>query len=766
MNAPLRPFPVDLNGVWEMAYALEPTEPFPSNLDELKETGWSILEARVPGNFELDLQRNGRIEDPFCGMNIVSLFVYEKAHVWWGRRFPCRVPEGHRASLVLEGLDCYGEVFLNGTLLGETDNMLVEHRFDVTDLLRGENEIFIHVRPALLQAQSVDYPAYVAAGGIQYESLYVRKAPHMYGWDIMPRALSSGLWRPAHIDFLPENRLSSLFLETLSLSQSGDRAQMLLHYGVAVNNWGQDLWEVALEGHCGTSHVRTRDVLRFSAGKLRLDVLNPVLWWPNGYGEPSLYECRASLLRNGQEVDALEFRTGIRTVSLDRTSLTDREGSGEFQFRINGVKIFCKGSNWVPLDAYHSRDEERVDKAIELAVNAHCNMLRCWGGNVYESDRFFDLCDEKGLMVWQDFAMACAVYPQDETFANRLAEEAQRTIRRLRKHPSLILWAGDNECDQAFSWFGLGDPNQNVLTRKVLPEVLRQEDPHRPYLPSSPYIDERAYRASGHDLPEDHLWGPREYYKGQYYVRSTAHFASEIGYHGCPSPESIREFISKDKLWPPWDNEEWRLHGTSPVPGYTAFDFRIQLMANQVRALFGMVPDTLEDFAFASQVTQAEAKKFFIERFRSAKWRRTGILWWNLLDGWPQFSDAVVDYYFRAKLAYHVICRSQQHLCLILREPEDQAQDLVVSNDTRRMFEIEYEVRDTVEDKLVLAGIGHPLPNEVTWLGRVPYDMDQQRFYRIHWTGEGVQGNNHYLAGKPPFSLEQLRKGYGCAGYL
>src|SRR5439155_26535148 len=276
----------------------------------------------------------------------------------------------------------------------------------------------------------------------------------------------------------------------------------------------------------------------------------------------------------------------------------------------NGERLFVLGTNWVPLDAYHSRDRDRIGPALDLVEDLGCNMIRCWGGNVYEDDRFYERCDRAGILVWQDFTMACAIYPQDGEFRRRLETEVRQVVRRLRQHPSIALWVGDNECDQKYmSGHRRRDPNDNGLTREVIPGVLRDEDPSRAYLPSSPYADAVAFAAGEAYLPENHLWR-RDFYKDTFYTASLCHFASEIGYHGCPSPDTLRKFLSPDKVWPFSDNEEWLLHSTSPIPGVDIHDYRVDLMARQVRTLFGSVPESLDDFAFASQSSQAEALKF------------------------------------------------------------------------------------------------------------------------------------------------------------
>jgi beta-mannosidase len=385
-------------------------------------------------------------------------------------------------------------------------------------------------------------------------------------------------------------------------------------------------------------------------------------------------------------------------------------------------------------------------------------MIRCWGGNVYEEQRFFDLCDEKGIMVWQDFAFACCRYPQTEDFLAQVRAEVQAVAEKLRNHPSLAVWCGDNEIDMAYLADGLS-PEHNRLTREAIPQVLHRCDPQRAYVPSSPYAPPAAARASDAwtRTPEQHLWGPRGYYKSPFYTHHSAHFIGEIGYHGCPSVASIRHFISPAALWPWQDNDEWQVHAVYHWRHHAIDRDRIKLMANQVRELFGSIPDDLETFVLASQITQAEAKKFFVEATRLRKWRTSGILWWNVLDGWPQFSDAVVDYYFVPKLAYHYIRRAQQPVCLILGEPgPDKYLPVVVSNDSRRPVEVRYRVW-TAEGETVAAGTASVPANQNWQVHRIRTYAGDQRLYLMTWEVDGRTFGNHHLAGYPPISLERYR---------
>jgi beta-mannosidase len=258
-------------------------------------------------------------------------------------------------------------------------------------------------------------------------------------------------------------------------------------------------------------------------------------------------------------------------------------------------------------------------------------------------------------------------------------------------------------------------------------------------------------------MPEQHLWGPRDYYKSRFYLESTAHFASEIGYHGCPGVSSLRRFLDADRLWPWQDNAQWRVHAADQVPGGGPYAYRIKLMADQVRELFGAEPAGLPDFALASQASQAEAKKFFIEMFRIAKWRRTGIIWWNLLDCWPQFSDAVVDWYGAKKLAWWYIRRAQAPVLLMLGEPEDWRCRLVAGNDTLRDAEGEFSVADADTGGTLLEGRYRSPANANAVLGSLPVSRGDHRLFLIRWTAQGRAWGSHYLLGAPPFSLERYK---------
>ena len=545
-----------------------------------------------------------------------------------------------------------------------------------------------------------------------------------------------------------------MYFVTNKVDLKRQKASMRFYINADLSGSLAQEYSVRIEGHCRESSFCREEKLWHNTQAFAFSMEDCRFWWPKNAGEPNLYDTKVSLLKNGQVRDTYRLKVGVRCVELDMTDSSDQAGSGEFCFKINGKKIFVLGTNWVPLDAFHSQDPVRLEKALELLADIGCNMVRCWGGNVYESEEFFDYCDAHGIMVWQDFAMGCAVYPEDAAFAEHLEKEAIYQIKRLRNHAALALWAGDNECDVAYyEWNGFKrDPNQNRLTREVLKDAVKMHDYARPYLPSSPYMSEAVFQGKG-TTPEMHLWGPRDYFKGDFYKNTFCHFASETGYHGFPSPRSLKSFLKEpEKLYKAKrvPTEEYLVHAASMETTMDApYAYRINLAFDQVVTLFGTASENFEDFLRQSQISQAEAKKYFIEKFRIDKWKRTGIIWWNLLDGWPQISDAVVDYYFCKKLAYHYIKRSQEPVCLMFDEPKDGKARLMGVNDLPKDVLVTWRVTrvgsDDDKTQVVLAGQNSICADAAVEIGSLPVCDNEKEFYLIEWEKDGICYKNHYF---------------------
>ena len=757
---------MSLDGIWKLAWEKDENvnEREFVTPEQIEQAGLPMIDAKVPGNSELALSEAGILpKDLFFGKNILSVQDYEDCHFWYFRTFDATevMAEENTDKIVLhfEAVDTISKIYLNGELIGETDNMFIPYEFEAKGLKAEGNTLVVHFLPVCIEARKYPIDAGSQAQPYNYDSLQIRKAGSCFGWDIMPRTVTTGIWRSVSLAAKAKDRIDEAFVYTIEIDKAHDKAKVELFYNITVSKGSLKNYAVKFEGSCGDSSFSvTTDRVWHTAGRIAASVSNAKFWWPGDMGDHNLYAVKVGLYRDGILLDEKQLKLGIRKVRLERTSFAGDKDC-EFCFYVNDERLFVKGSNWVPVDAFHSRDKERLPAILPMLTELGCNAVRCWGGNVYEDDIFYDYCDENGIVVWQDFAMGCGIYPQDERFQKILSDEADIIIKRLRNHPSIILWAGDNECDCAYGWGGLNrDPNANLLTRVVLKNAVERNDPTRPYLPSSPYIDQAAYDKYGcsdSHTSEQHIWGPRDYFKAPFYANTTAHFASETGYHGCNSPESMKRFISEEKLWPWNDNDEWLVHAaTMDGTMNSSYAYRIELMAKQVREMFGYIPDNLEQFAVASQISQAEAFKFFIEHFRTAKWRRTGIIWWNLIDGWPQFSDAVVDYYGYKKRAFDYIKRSQYAVGMMFDEPNGWTMPLMAVNDTREEKMAEYQVTDLSNDRIVLAGEVKIPANSACVADSVPNSMSKHTVYLIEWKCGGATYKNHYLTGKPPYDLD------------
>ncbi len=750
---------ISLNGDYLLRYYDQQLEVPPAKED------MQSIPAKVPGNVEIDLMNAGILPDIYFGNNIKQLRPYEFYGWIYEKEFEApEVGPKQRIFLNFGGVDCVATYFLNGQEFAKSDNALIEHRFDVTDIIKpGKNLLEVKIDSPILYAAQQGYEANSNALEFTYEGLKVRKAPSQYGWDIMPRAVSAGLWRDVELQIENPTEIDRLYLATVDLGKDSAWLTCTYQLHTDVHNYADLALRITgcLKGAVAFVHEKP---ITFVAGRFEIQVQNPALWWPMGYGEANVYDIKCELLHKGETIADYDTSLGIRKVKLNLTDITDAKG-GDFSIHVNGEKILCKGSNWVPADAMHSRDAGRYERMLDLWVDTNSNILRCWGGNVYEDHAFYDYCDRHGIMIWQDFTMACGLYPLDEAFLDVMRKEAESVVIKLRNHPSIILWSGDNECDAFYAMAGsIHDPAVNRLTREVLPQVVVRQDPYRQFLPSSPYISPETFKLSGGDygkmeqlMPENHLWGPRDYYKSTYYSQAVSHFVSETGYHGCNSLSSMKNFISPDKLWPWQNNDEWLTHAAEMSGETGPYAYRIQLMADQIHEMFGFDPDNLEDFILASQMSQAEAKKFFVEITRVKKWRRTGVIWWNMIDGWPQFSDAVVSYDYIKKLAYYYIKRSQQPLCLMMSEPQDWHINLMAGNDTLQDSKGSYRVTDGDTGEVVAQGEFEAPKNATTQVCAVRISHGDQRLFLIEWEAGGVKGANHYVLGMPPLSFEQYK---------
>jgi len=750
---------LSLDGNWELAYFPEGSIK-PENIVKSDGEILTWIEAKVPGNCQLDLVRRGELPDPFVGLN-TKMFRGQEFYEWWYRKkfFLGEEWRGKRLEILFEGIDTFATVWLNRKLVGEAKNMFIPHSFNITKHVKfnEKNTLLVRIRSADLSVRGKDLDGTYDVMH-SYERLWARKAAHSFGWDICPRLVTTGLWRSVSIIPHKTPEIMDFFFKVIHADQKHARIVISVTLDLPRSDPGELYLEVY--GHCDDSQFSSRRKVLTSFVEVYVDVVNPKLWWPRDLGSPNLYDVTLKLVKEGEILDEKHAHLGIRTVRL----LQERQPDGgvSFIFVINGEKVFAKGSNWVPADAFHGRDIKRIPKILELFSDLNCNMIRVWGGGVYESDEFYNFCDREGIMVWQDFMYACAIYPQVDEFLDIARQEAEVIVRRLRNHPCIVLWCGDNEVDQLYAALGF-NPSRNKISRVVLRDVCNRLDPTRPYWPSSPHTPSKPTEPNYPKEGDSHIWHHGTYFKAPEYSEDKSRFISEIGHLAAPHVDSIKQFISEGKVWPK-DKDEWNHHFGTHVD-LQFLPQRLQRMEDSIRKYFGKVPDRLEDYVLASQIVQAEALKFWIERARQRKFECGGILWWNVMDCWPQFSDAVVDYYFRKKLAYDYIKRVQRPLLISLSEQVADELPIIVINDTLNNVTVEFEVEAySLKGKMPYKKRGRAeIPkNEKKCVGSVKIaELDSNAnppyLFILRLSFDDKEFENHYLYGCIPFRLEDYK---------
>lgn len=708
----------------------------------------------LPHDVALSVTGYKTADELYFSTNVYKTQDYEDVHSFYYTDFDA---EEGVYKLTLNRVDLFSEVFLNGEKVLTTDNAFISFEKEVK--LLKKNSLVVHLLPTAVVVK--DAPVSPASFALKYNgaSLNARRPAYSFGWDIFPRIALGGIFDAVRFSPVKKDEIKESYFYTVSVT--GDKAKVAVNCLFKLSGDNPSEYSVEITGKCGDSRFYVKDRLWSNLFRQEFVIESCKLWDVKNFGKPNLYDLEIRLYRNGVLNDEVKQKVGVRKIRLFRTSVCD-ETSGRFVFEINGRETFITGTNWVPTDALQSKAEERNAAALALLDDVGCNMVRVWGGGIYEPDGFYDFCDGHGILVWQDFMMACGSYPQTDGFAENLKREAEQTVKRLRNHPSLALWSGDNECDYfTAEWSGFQtDPNGNRLTRKILPEVLYANDPCRVYLPSSPYYDEEAYRTRK-EISEDHCWGPRDFFKSDYYRNCNAVFISEMGYMGIPKRSSLERFISGGAI-DDFKSDDYLAHASSPTAENSCYAFRLGLNLNPIVYTFGKMPDNLDDVITCSQITEAEALKYFIERMRIKKGRKSGIIWWNLIDGWPQLSDSAVDYYYNKKLAYHYVKASQQYVCMMMDEVGDNLL-LGAVNDTGAAVTLKYVLTDVSSGKTVAKGSVGLEANGAQEILRL--DKQGRRFYSIEWEANGVKGKNHFVSDIQGVSLEEYLQNISKCGY-
>ncbi|AZQ61618.1 glycoside hydrolase family 2 protein [Flammeovirga pectinis] len=620
--------------------------------------------ATVPGVVHTDLFANKLIEDPFYRQNEKDLQWIEEEDWVYKTTFdaPVSVVEKNRFSLQFNGLDTYADVTLNGQQILSSDNMFVGYDEEVTSLLKEKGntlEVYFHspikMTKPLRDKAGYEYPADNDARAEKF-SIYSRKAPYSFGWDWGPRFVTSGIWRDINLMVWKTAKIEDVYIQQVSLTDQ--KAELTATVEVYSDQKTTAKIRLKADEHTFSSQKKE---ITLEKGKntitLQATIDQPERWWPNGLGEQRRYAISTDLMVEEEIVDQKIEKIGLRTVEL----INEPDSLGEsFFIKVNGQPVFMKGVNYIPQDSFlPSVTKERYDWMIESMTSVHMNMVRIWGGGIYESDYFYDQCDEKGLLVWQDFMFACTLYPGDKDFVKKVKAEAEYNIKRLRNRPSIALWCGNNEVGVAWDNWGWQDSygwskevqdqlvaDYNRLFKEVLPEMVNTYDKGRFYFPSSPISN--WGKLEDFSKGDNHFWGV---WHGKYPFESfkeyVPRFMSEYGFQAFPSFKAIKKFTIE---------EDWGLEtdvmnthqksytGNGLIKVYMERDFK--------------VPSNFEDFVYVGMLLQADGMRQGFETHRRRMPYCMGTLYWQLDDCWPAASWSSIDYYGEWKALHYAVERA------------------------------------------------------------------------------------------------------------
>ncbi|KAK6340978.1 hypothetical protein TWF696_009290 [Orbilia brochopaga] len=636
--------------------------------------------AQFPTNIHLDLIKHNKIPDPFFEKNELLVGWVAEKHWTYRTVFPSpanALKAGKTHILAFDGLDTYATVFLNGKEILKSDNMFISHRIDVSSHLSsdgGQNELLIHFEPALERAKQIRdaHPEHFwQCWNGDSARLAVRKAQYHFGWDWGGVYITCGPWRDIRLEEYSA-RLSDLVAST-ALTDDNKQATVTVKAHVdsptdaGIAKAAKVILSLVSDSDVAVESTATIEAEGFSTAIFTID--SPDLWWPHGYGEQKLYTVTAKLVGpDGNVVDTISKRTGIRRAEVVQEK--DKHGKS-FYFRINGVDIYCGGSDWIPADNFTPRvTEEKYRHWLELMVHGNQTMIRVWGGGIFEEDVFYDLCDELGILVWQDFLFGCGNYPAFPEILESVKIESRQNVIRLRHHPSIVIYAGNNEDYQLQESYGLTydyeDKNPDnwlktdfparYIYEKILPEIVAEDGNGVFYHPGSPWGDGK--KTSDKTVGDMHQWnvwhGTQEKY--QIFEHLGGRFNSEFGMEGFPHIQTIDSFLS------PGSSE--RYQQSSTVDFHNKADGHERRIATYLVENFRTVED-FEGFIHLSQLVQSEALAYGYRGWRR-QWgdsrRCGGALVWQLDDCWPGISWAIVDYYLRKKPAYYTIARALRSL--------------------------------------------------------------------------------------------------------
>ena len=650
--------------------------------------------ATVPGTVHTDLLALKKIEDPFYRLNEHALQWIDKEDWEYKIFFGVDKETLSRDNVVMEfsGIDTYGKIYINDSLVGETDNMFRTYTFDVKKHLWLEpNELKIvlesPIRRGIDKHDAIDFTIPVSGNdlseigqvdGNKKVSVFTRKAGYHFGWDWGPRLVTSGIWRPVTLRSWDNHQITDVFVRQDRLDSTATLTAITeIDFSGATPS--SSTVEVLVNGK-----VAKTEEVKLSSGQnkvsLTFDMDSPELWWPNGMGEQTMYDVTVKVTSEGY-ADEMTRRIGLRNIELVREP--DAIGTS-FYFKVNGHPVFMKGANYIPQDVFLTRPDKADYKHILSSVKAaNMNMIRVWGGGIYENDEFYELCDEMGLLVWQDFMFACAMFPGDKAFLDNVRQEAIDNVIRLRNHPSIALWCGNNE--NLSAWENWGWKKEAIETQgqavadtiwkayddvfhKILPEVVAQYDNSRSYWPSSPGSDfGKTENLTSGDAHYWMVWWGKLPFDS--YNEAIPRFMSEYGFQSFPAMSTVSKYTA------PEDHDVYsevmKSHQRSSIGNVTIEEY----MQRHYK-----VPTDFKSFLYVSQLLQSHGIKIGIEAHRKNRDRCMGSLYWQVNDCWPVASWSGIDYFGKWKAMHYMARESFKTYMIGFDQQEDIVRIRIVSD--------------------------------------------------------------------------------------
>ncbi|WP_295986813.1 glycoside hydrolase family 2 protein [uncultured Algibacter sp.] len=632
---------------------------------KVRDTLWNL--ATVPGNIHSDLLENKLIEHPFIGNNEEKLQWISKTDWDYKTTFLVdrKTLQKRHIELSFEGLDTYASVFLNDSLILKTNNAFREFQVEVKSILKAENELrIVFENTSISEDKEKNSLKYTLPEG---NRIFTRKAQFQYGWDWGPKLNTSGIWRPIKLTAWNDYKIENINIIQKTLTDS--IASLIVE--IADSNFSKDVLNY---------EVYINDTLQFQKPEkpeIPITIKNSKRWWPHNLGEPYLYDIKV-VVRNGKTIlDSVLVKKGLRTIDL----ITEKDSIGEsFYFKVNDVPVYAKGANYIPQNSMQNQvTNAHYEKLLNDVVDANMNMLRVWGGGIYENDIFYDLCDEKGILVWQDFMFACAMYPGDQAFLENVQEEATQNVKRLRNHASIALWCGNNENAEGWNRWGWQADRSEHEKEEIWSYYLKVFDSILPntvdkltdtdYWESSPKYGRGnpKYKFEG-DAHDWWIW--HDAYPFEHLEENVPRFMSEFGFQSFPSYEAIKYINQSDLIdisTYSFQSHQKHSRGFQLIREYMERDFP--------------VPEKAEDYVYMSQLLQAYGITKGIEAQRRAKPYNMGTLYWQLNDCWPVVSWSSIDFFGKWKALHYKAKHSFEDVLVSSKVENNILRTYVINDD-------------------------------------------------------------------------------------